>query len=91
MKLTLARFVATPPVIGLAETEFGYHIINVTDKQDAVRLATVAQKIEPSEATTDKIYTKAVKFEMDATEGDFDKVAKAAKLQTNPSIVHRQL
>jgi len=81
-------FVFSNPVgkIGLAETEFGYHIINVTDKQDAVRLATVAQKIEPSEATTDKIYTKAVKFEMDATEGDFDKVAKAAKLQTNPSI-----
>ena len=81
-------FVFSSPVgkIGLVETDFGYHIINVTDKQDAVRLATIAQKIEPSEATSDKIYTKAVKFEMDATEGDFDKVAKAAKIQTNPSI-----
>jgi len=81
-------FVFSSPVgkIGLVETDFGYHIINVTDKQDAVRLATIAQKIEPSEATSDKIYTKAVKFEMDATEGDFEKVAKAEKIQTNPSV-----
>ena len=81
-------FVFSSPVgkIGLVETDFGYHIINVTDKQDAVRLATIAQKIEPSEATSDQIYTKAVKFEMDATEGDFDKVAKAAKIQANPTI-----
>ena len=70
--------------IGLVETDFGYHIINVTDKQDAVRLATIAQKIEPSEATSDKIYNKAVKFEMDATEGNFEKVAKAAGITVNP-------
>jgi peptidyl-prolyl cis-trans isomerase D len=69
----------------LAETEFGYHIINITDKQDAIRLATVAQKIEPSEQTT-KTYTKAVKFEMDANGKDFATVAKAAKLTVNPSI-----
>jgi peptidyl-prolyl cis-trans isomerase D len=81
-------FVFANPVgtIGLVETEFGYHIINVTDKQDAIRLATVAKKIEPSEATTDKAYTKAVKFEMDATEKDFEKTAKAAGLTVNPSI-----
>jgi hypothetical protein len=29
--------------IGL-ETEYGFHIINVTDKQDAVKLATVFTK-----------------------------------------------
>jgi len=40
-------FVFSNPVgkIGIAETEFGYHIINITDKQDAIRLATVAQKL----------------------------------------------
>ena len=81
-------FVFSNPVgkIGLVETDFGYHIINVTDKQDAVRLATIAQKIEPSEATSSITFTKAGKFEMDATEGDFDKVAKAAKIQANPTI-----
>jgi len=81
-------FVFNNPVgkIGLVETEFGYHIINITDKQDAVRLATIAQKIQPSEATTDKIYQKAVKFEMDANEKDFDKVTKESKLTANPSV-----
>ena len=72
--------------IGLVETDFGFHIINITDKQDAVRLATIAQKIEPSEATSDKIFNKAVKFEMDANDKDFDKVAKEAALAINPSV-----
>jgi peptidyl-prolyl cis-trans isomerase D len=72
--------------IGLVETEFGYHIINVTDKQDAIRLATVAQKIDPSEATINDVYTKATKFEMDAAGKDFATVAKAAKLTVNPVV-----
>jgi len=72
--------------IGLVETQFGYHIIQVTDKQDAVRLATIAQKIEPSEATNDKIYTQATKFEMDAANKDFAALVKQAKLTTNPAV-----
>ncbi|WP_396140083.1 peptidylprolyl isomerase [Flavobacterium sp.] len=72
--------------IGLVETQFGYHIIQVTDKQDAVRLATIAQKIEPSEATNDKIYTQATKFEMDAANKDFAAIVKQAKLTTNPAV-----
>lgn len=72
--------------IGLVETEFGYHIIQVTDKQDAVKLATIAQKIEPSEATNDKIYTQATKFEMDAANKDFAALVKQAKLTSNPAV-----
>lgn len=81
-------FVFNNPVgkIGLVETDFGYHIINVTNKQDAIRLATIAQKIEPSDATTDRIYQEAVKFEMDANEKDFATVAKEAKLTVNPVV-----
>jgi peptidyl-prolyl cis-trans isomerase D len=81
-------FVFNNPIgkIGLVETEFGYHIINVTDKQDAIRLATIAQKIEPSEATNDKIYTQATKFEMDAVGKDFTALAKQMKLTVNPSV-----
>ncbi|NHM05838.1 peptidylprolyl isomerase [Flavobacterium sp. CYK-4] len=81
-------YVFNSPVgsIGLVETDFGFHVINVTEKQDAIRLATIARKIEPSEATSDKLYTKAVKFEMDVNEKDFEKTAKAANLTVNPSV-----
>ncbi len=81
-------FVFNNPVgtIGLVETDFGFHVINVTDKQDAVRLATIAQKIEPSEGTSDKMYTQAVKFEMDANTNDFAATAKAAGLTVNPVV-----
>ena len=81
-------FVFNNPVgkIGLVETEFGYHIINVTDKQDAVKLATIAQKIQPSEATNDKTYTQATKFEMDAVKTDFTALVKQTKLTPNPSV-----
>ena len=81
-------FVFNNPVgkIGLVETDFGFHIINVTNKQDAIRLATIAQKIEPSDATSDKIYQEAVKFEMEANEKDFATVAKDAKMTVNPVV-----
>jgi peptidyl-prolyl cis-trans isomerase D len=51
--------------IGLVET-FGFHIIKVTDKQDGIRLATL--RLEASEATADKAFTQATKFEIEATE-----------------------
>ena len=81
-------FVFNNPVgkIGLVETEFGYHIINVTGKEDAVLLATLASKIEPSQATADNTYTKATKFEMDANGKDFAVVAKAAGITVNPAV-----
>ncbi|UFH35979.1 peptidylprolyl isomerase [Flavobacterium acetivorans] len=66
--------------VGLVETDFGFHIIKIADKQDGIRLATVAQKVEASEATSDKIFTEATKFEMDAADKDFNKVAKEMKL-----------
>ena len=81
-------FVFNNPIgrIGLVESEFGYHVINVTDKQDAIRLATIAQRIDPSESTTNLVYTKATKFEMDAAGKDFATVAKAAGVIVNPAI-----
>ena len=81
-------FVFNNPIgkIGLVETQFGYHIINVTDKQDAVKLATIAQKIQPSELTNNKIYEQATKFEMDAAKKDFEALAKELKITVSPSV-----
>ncbi len=80
-------FVFNNPIgkLGIAETEYGFHIIKVTDKQDAVRLATIAQRIEASEATSDEIFRKATKFEMEASEKDFNTVAKSLGLTVAPS------
>jgi peptidyl-prolyl cis-trans isomerase D len=72
--------------VGLVETQFGFHIIKITDKQDGVRLATVAQKIEASEATSDKAFTQATKFEMDAVDKDFNKLAKEMGLTVTPGV-----
>lgn len=79
-------FVFANPVgkIGLVETEFGFHIINVTAKQDGIRLATVAEEIIPSEATSNENFNKASRFEVLANEKDFDVAAKESKLVIAP-------
>ena len=72
--------------VGLVETPFGFHIIKITDKQDGIRLATVALKVEASEATSDKMFTQATKFEMEAADKDFNKVAKEMGLTVAPAV-----
>ena len=73
--------------IGIVESDFGYHVLNVTDKQDGAKFATVALKVNPSEATTNEAYTKATKFEMETINGkDFAVSAKTANLTVVPAI-----
>ena len=71
--------------IGVVETDFGFHVIKVSDKYNAVLLGTIVQKIEPSEATIDQIYTQASKFEADANEKGFETVANTNKSAIVPS------
>ena len=81
-------FVFNNPIgsIGVVETDFGFHVIKVMDKYDAVLMGTVAQKIQPSEATIDAIYTKASQLEADANENsDFAALAKKAGLEVIPA------
>ena len=77
--------------IGLVETPFGFHVIKITDKQDGIRLATVAQRIEASEATSDKLFAQATQFEMEAADKDFDKLAKDMKLTVAPVVTAKAL
>lgn len=75
--------------IGVVETDFGFHVIKVTGKYDAVLLGTVVQKIQPSDVTVDATYSKASQFESDAIDNkDFDALAKKEGLEvTNaPSL-----
>lgn len=72
--------------MGVVETDYGFHVIQVLDKYEAVLMGTVAQKIQPSEATIDAIYTKASQLEADANEkSDFAALAKKAGLEVIPA------
>ncbi len=51
--------------IKVVQTNFGYHILNILDKGKDVKKVKVAileRKIEPSQATYNQIYAKAIKF-----------------------------
>lgn len=65
-------FVFDNPVgaIGLVETEFGFHVIKVTDRQNLVQIAELVRNIEPSEETINTLFTDATKFEMATTTAD---------------------
>lgn len=71
-------------MIGLVETEFGYHIVKVDDKQDVVRLATLSRVIEPSEETINTLFTEATTFEMAVTD---DKQSFGRKATDNDYLV----
>jgi peptidyl-prolyl cis-trans isomerase D len=84
---TFNDFIFNNPIgsIGIVETDFGFHVIKISDKYSAVLLGTIAQTIEPSETTIDAIYTNASKFEADANENGFEATATANKSTIIPS------
>ena len=64
--------------IGVVETDYGFHVIQVLGKSEGVQLATLARKIEASEATADEVFAKATNIESAATSGNL--VTEAEKL-----------
>jgi len=64
--------------LGVVRTDFGYHVIEVLDQgktQDAFKVATIAQVIEPSVETIDEIFKNKSKFEIAVADADFKSVA----------------
>lgn len=64
--------------LDVVETQFGYHVIEVLDQKNfkkAMKIASVAKEILPSDQTISEVYTNTQKFEIAAGEGDFEAVA----------------
>ncbi len=72
--------------IGMVETDFGFHVIKVDEKQDIVQVATLAREIEPSEETVNTLFTDATKFEMESisSEKAFSDLAKESEYAVRP-------
>lgn len=73
--------------IGLVETQFGFHIIKVDDKEDIVQVATLSRNVEPSETTINNLFTETTKFEMNTTDAapeDFSKIAEESEFTVRP-------
>ncbi|NKI31685.1 peptidylprolyl isomerase [Croceivirga thetidis] len=73
--------------VGLVETDFGFHIIKVDEKEDIVQVATLARTIEPSETTINNLFTETTKFEMNSTDAapeEFTKIAEEGEFSVRP-------
>ncbi|WP_298237804.1 SurA N-terminal domain-containing protein [uncultured Algibacter sp.] len=68
-------------------TQFGYHIIRIDDKkavENAIKIGTIARKIEPSEATINKVFRDASNFEIKVDKEDFEATATESKYTVRP-------
>ena len=71
--------------IGLVETEFGFHIIKVTDKDDLALIADVANEAIASDQTANEVFRSATKFEMESNDlNDFMAVAEKNNYEVRP-------
>lgn len=73
--------------LGVVKTIFGFHIIEIEgqkDKNKAVKVATLARRIEPSEGTVDKIFRDASNFEIAVEKKDFEAAAKEKNFTVLP-------
>ncbi|OUS20234.1 peptidylprolyl isomerase [Nonlabens dokdonensis] len=73
--------------VGIAESAFGYHIIRIDEvaaPKDAIKLATVAKKVIASKKTGKELFTKTVKFQKAAKDGDFVALAKENGITSTP-------
>jgi peptidyl-prolyl cis-trans isomerase D len=73
--------------IGIVETQFGFHIIEIEgqkNKSTAYKVATVSKEIEPSEATLSMVFSESAKFEEAARGTGFAAAATEKGLTPRP-------
>ena len=73
--------------LGVVKTVFGFHVIEIEgqkDKEKAIQVGTIARKIEPSQATVDKVFRDASNFEISAGSKDFAELATENKYVVRP-------
>jgi peptidylprolyl isomerase/peptidyl-prolyl cis-trans isomerase D len=83
------KFIFNNPTgtLGLVETDFGFHIVEVgkqSEPKKAIKLATVVKNVEPSDKTINEVFSNASKFEVAVKNGDFTELAKAQNLEVKP-------
>ena len=72
-------FVFSKPTgsIGVVETDFGYHVIDVQEKEDVVLIASVVKKIVPSESTSNEVFRLATEFEIESKKNGFSTASES--------------
>lgn len=73
--------------MGVVKTVFGFHVIELEglkDKKKAVKVGTIARKIEPSEETINTVFRDASNFEIAVESKDFEAVAKESNYAVRP-------
>ncbi len=80
--------------LGIAETSFGFHIIEIKDKkneQKVMKVATIVKEILPSDKTLSALYNTTQKFEIAARDGDFKEVATGDGYTLRPVLSIRAM
>jgi peptidyl-prolyl cis-trans isomerase D len=80
--------------IGVVKTDFGYHIIEILDQKNmarALKIATIARKIEPSEKTVNDLFNTTQKFEIAIQDEDFQEVATKNDYEVRPVNTIKEL
>ncbi|NVK27398.1 MAG: peptidylprolyl isomerase [Flavobacteriia bacterium] len=74
--------------LGVVETQFGFHIMDVTEhsatKQKAIKIATVYREVITTNRTEKEVYNRAAEFAAAASYTDFATAADSLGLQVRP-------
>lgn len=73
--------------LGVVRTDFGYHVIEILGQgtfQQAYKVATISQAIEPSVETVDEVFRNKSKFEIAVADADFETVATENNYEVRP-------